>query len=140
MTSTGLIRLLCGKEDVRPTAFLSPTPSLHLSKAAILAGVPEVPAADMVEVSLGYGDTFILVDMLPPDFLALFRPSIFRAKLIVPFATLIVVSAHPFLVYSTDLGGNITVGHTGDTITTAGRNIAVLSAHHSGRAKQASDT
>ena len=66
-------------------------PPFHLSKPAILAGVPEIPAADMVEVSLGHGNTFVLVDMLPPDLFALLRPHALGAKLVVPLASLVVV-------------------------------------------------
>ena len=119
---------------------VSSAPPFHLGQPSILAGVPEIPAADMVEVSLRYGNAFVLVNMLPPDLFALFGPGVFRAKLVVPFAALVVVSAGPFAAHSTHLSRNIIVGLAGNAIATAGRNIAVLSAHHSGGAKQASDT
>ena len=70
---------------------VSSAPPFHFSQSPILAGVPEIPAADMVEVSLRYGNTFVLVDMLPPDLFALLRPGIFGAKLVVPLAALVVV-------------------------------------------------
>ena len=88
----------------------------HLSQPSILAGVPEIPAADMVQVSLGHGNAFVLVNMLPPDLFALFRPSVFGAKLVVPFTALVVVDAGPFAAHSTHLSRNIIVGLTGDTI------------------------
>ena len=53
---------------------VSSAPPFHLSQSPILAGVPEIPAADMVEVSLGHGNAFVLVDMLPPDLFALLWP------------------------------------------------------------------
>lgn len=70
---------------------VSPIAPFHLSKPAILAGVPEIPAADMIEVSLRYGNTFVLVNMLPPDLFALLRPHALGAKLVVPLAALVVV-------------------------------------------------
>ncbi len=70
---------------------VSSAPPFYLGKPAILAGVSEIPAADMVEVSLRYGNTFVLVNMLPPDLFALLRPGIFGAKLVVPLAALVVV-------------------------------------------------
>ena len=102
-------------------------PPFHFSQSPILAGVPEIPAADMVEVSLRYGNTFVLVDMLPPDLFALLRPHALGAKLVVPFTALIVVDAGPFAVYGTYLGGYVTVGLAGNAVATTGRNIAVLS-------------
>lgn len=49
------------------------------------------------------------------------------------------IDAGPFAVHSTDLSRNIIIGLAGDTVASGGA-AAVLSAHHGGRAKQASDT
>ena len=93
----------------------------------------------MVQVSLGHGNTLVLVDMLPPNLFALFWPSVFRAKLVVPLAALVVVDAGLFAAHSTHLSRNIIIGLAGDAVSSGGA-AAVLSAHHRGGAKQASDT
>ena len=126
------------RDTVMDTGLVSAA-SLSLAKSPILAGVPEIPAADMIEVSLRHGNTFVLVNMLPPDLFALLRPHALGAKLVVPFTALIVVDAGPFAAHSTDLSRNIIIGLAGDTVASGGA-AAVLSAHHGGRAKQASDT
>ena len=99
---------------------VSSVPPFHLSKPAILTGVPEIPAADMIEVSLRHGNTFVLVNMLPPDLFALLRPHALGAKLVVPFTALIVVDAGPFAAHSTDLSRNIIIGLAGDTVASGG--------------------
>lgn len=115
------------RDTVMDTGLVSAA-SLSLAKPPILAGIPEIPAADMVEVSLRYGNTFVLVDMLPPDLFALLRPYALGAKLVVPFTALIVVDAGPFAAHSTHLSRNIVVGLAGDTVASGGA-AAIFSTH-----------